>query len=108
MQLFGVGSLHAPPSLPFEAHVDFRRLIDLKIFQSFKLFNTLIYKAFTMWNGPPSKQLAQEEDRMQSAANKSPVSPSRIPQSLLDRFESEWRAMRTSGEAAEKPVTPAE
>jgi len=72
------------------------------------LFNPLIYKAFPIWNGPPSKQLAQEEDRMQSAANKPPVSPSRIPQSLLDRFENEWRAMRTVGEAAEKPVMPAE
>ncbi|HXV29280.1 MAG TPA: hypothetical protein VD840_03020 [Sinorhizobium sp.] len=46
---------------------------------------------------------------MQSVANKPPVSPqSRIPQSLLDRFENEWRAMRTASEATEKPVLPAE
>ncbi|MCA1366520.1 MULTISPECIES: hypothetical protein [Ensifer] len=46
---------------------------------------------------------------MQTLANKPPVSPqSRVPQSLLDRFENEWREMRTAGEAAQKPVPPAE
>ncbi|WP_167354078.1 hypothetical protein [Sinorhizobium saheli] len=46
---------------------------------------------------------------MQTFANKPPVLPqSRIPQSLLDRFENEWREMRTAGEAAQKPVPPAE
>lgn len=32
----------------------------------------------------------------------------RIPQSLLERFENEWREMRTVGEAAQKTVPPAE
>ncbi len=46
---------------------------------------------------------------MQSVANKPPVSTqSKIPQILLDRFENEWRAMRTANEAAEKPVPPSE
>ncbi|MDK1384752.1 hypothetical protein ILFOPFJJ_02103 [Ensifer psoraleae] len=46
---------------------------------------------------------------MQTFANKQPAPPqSRIPQSLLDRFENEWREMRTVGEPAPKPVTPAE
>ncbi|AWI56389.1 hypothetical protein [Sinorhizobium fredii] len=46
---------------------------------------------------------------MQTLANKPPVSPqSRIPQSLLDRFESEWREMRVASETAQKPVLPAE
>jgi hypothetical protein len=101
MRAFGGPPLGAAP-------VDWSSLIDLDIFQSFKPFNPLIYKAFAMWNRPPVQTIAQKEDRMQSAANKPPVSPSRIPQSLLDRFESEWRAMRTTGEAAEKPVSPAE
>jgi hypothetical protein len=61
-----------------------------------------------MWNRPRIPTNVQE-DRMQSIANKPPVSPqSRIPQSLLDRFENEWRAMRTASEVAEKPVPPAE
>ncbi|WEX87690.1 hypothetical protein PZN02_000109 [Sinorhizobium garamanticum] len=46
---------------------------------------------------------------MQTLANKQPALPqSRIPQSLLDRFEHEWREMRTAGETAQKPVPPAE
>lgn len=47
---------------------------------------------------------------MQTRANKQPASPpqSRVPQPLLDRFENEWREMRTAGEAAQKPVPPAE
>jgi hypothetical protein len=46
---------------------------------------------------------------MQTLANKPPVSSqSRIPQSLLDRFESEWRDMRVASETAQKPVPPAE
>ncbi|AEG03569.1 hypothetical protein HR059_03980 [Sinorhizobium meliloti WSM1022] len=46
---------------------------------------------------------------MKTLANKPPVSPqSRIPQSLLERFENEWREMRTVGEAAQKTVPPAE
>ncbi|WP_172751217.1 hypothetical protein [Ensifer sp. LCM 4579] len=46
---------------------------------------------------------------MQSVANKSPAATqSRIPQILLDRFESEWRAMRTTKEAPEKLVPPSE
>ncbi len=95
--------------LPCEALWIDPRLIDLKILKSFKSFKSLIYKVFRMWNGPPRSNHLAQEDRMQSAANKPPVSPaSRIPQSLLERFESEWRAMRSAGEAAEKPVTPAE
>lgn len=59
------------------------------------------------WSGHPNR-LAQE-DRMQSLANKPHVAPqSRIPQSLLDRFENEWREMRVAGETAQKPVLPAE
>lgn len=50
-----------------------------------------------------------KEDRMKTLANKPSASPqSRIPQSLLDRFENEWREIRTAGEAAQKTVPPAE
>ena len=53
--------------------------------------------------------VSPKEDRMQTLANKPPVSQqSRIPQSLIDRFENEWREMRTAGEAAQKSVPPAE
>ena len=46
---------------------------------------------------------------MQTLANKPHVAPqSRIPQSLLDRFENEWREMRVASETAQKPVLPAE
>ncbi|WP_164476170.1 hypothetical protein [Sinorhizobium glycinis] len=45
---------------------------------------------------------------MQSLANKPLVSPqSRIPQSLLDRFENEWREMRAASETAPRPIPAA-
>lgn len=46
---------------------------------------------------------------MQTQANNQPASQqSKVPQSLLDRFESEWRAMRTANEVTPKPIQPAE
>lgn len=46
---------------------------------------------------------------MQTQANSQPASQqSKVSQSLLDRFENEWRAMRAAGETTPKPVQPAE
>ncbi|KSV85253.1 MULTISPECIES: hypothetical protein [Sinorhizobium/Ensifer group] len=46
---------------------------------------------------------------MQTLANNQPASQqSKVPQSLLDRFENEWRAMRAAGESTPKPIQPAE
>ncbi|MBD9648674.1 hypothetical protein M2267_001061 [Ensifer sp. KUDG1] len=46
---------------------------------------------------------------MQTLANNQPASQqSKVPQSLLDRFESEWREMRAASDATPKPVAPAE
>ncbi|MEI2297592.1 hypothetical protein [Ensifer sp. MJa1] len=46
---------------------------------------------------------------MQTLANNQAASQqSKVPQSLLDRFESEWREMRAASQAAPKPAQPAE
>lgn len=46
---------------------------------------------------------------MQTLVNNQQASQqSKVPQSLLDRFESEWREMRTASQSPQKPVQPAE
>ncbi|HEV7308239.1 hypothetical protein [Ensifer sp.] len=46
---------------------------------------------------------------MQTQANSQTASQdAKVPQSLLDRFENEWRAMRAANDTAPKPIQPAE
>ncbi|WP_201723524.1 MULTISPECIES: hypothetical protein [unclassified Ensifer] len=46
---------------------------------------------------------------MQTQANNQTASQqSKVPQSLLDRFENEWRAMRDAKDVTPKPIQPAE